>query len=128
WHVLGWSPDDNKLLLGRELDGAWPQLELFLAQVFDGSLQPVPVFGARPRAARLRARSADAANRTPAALASEARFASDGHEILLLTRQPCQRRDTVGAHEFVHLCLTDPEDGDWRQLSASVPHDVESFD
>jgi dipeptidyl aminopeptidase/acylaminoacyl peptidase len=106
---------------------ARPQLELYLADVRDGSLQPVPLFGARRRTGRVRA-SSGPNNGIPAALASEARFASDGHAVVLLTRQPCQSRDAAAAHEFVHLCLTDPADGEWRQLSASAPHDVELFD
>ncbi len=106
------------------LSAANLQLELYLADTGDGSLSPVPGFGAR----RTLRRSARASNPTPAATASAARFASDGRSILLLTQQACQSRDVSAAHEFAHLCLTDPADGDWRQLSGSEPHDVELFD
>ncbi len=63
-----------------------------------------------------------------AVLATEARFASDGRALLLLMRASCGRRDRESSSRFLHLCYTDPASGEWRALTAAIPHDVELFD
>lgn len=134
WCVLGWSIDDQTLLLGREAvaqsEGhAEPSVELYLAAVKDGTLQPVA-----PPGARARPRGSDTASSAAAmpvgsaVVATEARFASDGRALLLLTRTPCDRREREYTGRFLHLCYHDPAAGDWHALSAPLPHDVELFD
>lgn len=132
WRVLGWSIDDQMLLLGREAseseDGGDDPFELFLATLHDGSLQPVAPPGASARRRAVRVPPSEPPPPGAAVLASEARFASDGHAILLLTRTPCGRSTQDASRRFLHLCYTDAAAGEWRALSAATPHDVELFD
>ncbi len=113
------------------LDG---ELGLYLADVHSGAVVAVPPPGARRAAqalaARLAPNSAQSLRDQPLpALAVMARFASDGHAILLLTRAVCDRgHDASLTREFLHLCSTDPTAGEWRQLSAPATNDVELFD
>jgi dienelactone hydrolase len=132
WRVLGWSIDDQTLLLGREAveeseGGSDGSLELYLAAVRDGALQPVPPPGARGRPHRV-ANGSEPFHPGSAALASAARFASDGRALLLLTRGPCERHEREAGSHFLHLCYTDPAAGEWHAVTATVPHDVELFD
>src|SRR5262249_42751976 len=133
WRVLGWSIDDQNLLLGHEVlddsdDSGGEPLELYLANVRDGALQPVSPPGVRPRVRSTRLPSSEPMPPGAAVAAQAARFASDGRAILLLTRTPCGRRGPDASNHFLHLCLTDPAAGEWRAVTAAVPHDVELFD
>ena len=131
WRVLGWSIDDQMLLLGREAvdesesSGDDP-FETYLASVKDGALQAVTPHGAlRRRSVKLQPSELRPGL---AAVATEARFASDGRSLLLLTRTPCGRRGLDANSRFLHVCRTDPATGEWRAVTASAPHDVELFD
>lgn len=132
WRVLGWSIDDATLLLGRDaLDESEPggddPFEPYLASVKDGTLQPLAPPGAlRRRSVKLQSSALLTAG--SAVVATEARFASDGRTILLLTRTPCGRRELDASSRFLHLCSADPAAGEWRAITAPAPHDVELFD
>jgi dipeptidyl aminopeptidase/acylaminoacyl peptidase len=133
WRVLGWSIDDQTLLLGRDAvgeseGGNEASFELYLAAVKDGALQPVSPPGVRPRPHRIAEPASEPFHAGAAVLATEARFASDGRTLLVLTRTPCGRRERDASNHFQHLCYSDPVAGDWRAISAAVPHDVELFD
>jgi dipeptidyl aminopeptidase/acylaminoacyl peptidase len=110
------------------------EVGLYLADVHSGAVVPVPAPGARRAAqslaARLALNSGQSTRDQPLpAMAITARFASDGHAILLLTRALCDRgHDASVTHEFLHVCYTDPTAGEWRQLSAPIANDVELFD
>lgn len=133
WRVLGWAIDDQSLLVGRHAsdDGAQSggdPLELYLASVKDGALQPVAPPGARARLRSVKAEASPSMAPGAAVRATEARFASDGRAILLLTHASCARRGTDAGGRFLHLCYTDPAAGDWRAVTAATAHDVELFD
>src|SRR6185312_6776141 len=95
---LGWSIDDQTLLLGRDAleeseGGNEASFELYLAAVKDGALQPVSPPGVRPRPHRTAEPASEPFGEPfhagAAVLATEARFASDGRTLLVLTRTPC---------------------------------------
>jgi dipeptidyl aminopeptidase/acylaminoacyl peptidase len=129
WRAFDWSIDDKHLLLGRELAGEEPQSELYIAAVESGEITPVV----------LAVGAGDAARKTPAPRrvvpaaavhVRDARFAGDGHGILLLTSQasPGGAAEAGGTTQFQHLSYTDFGGHEWRELSSEASHDVERFD
>ncbi|HEX4024811.1 MAG TPA: prolyl oligopeptidase family serine peptidase [Steroidobacteraceae bacterium] len=138
WRIYDWSSDTHRLLLGRELAGTGsaggggiqtPATALYLADVDTGMVTPVAASAAAaaPSRQRRRSRLTDAAVTPAPVQAISARFAGDGHGILLLTRaQPAGGNAAAG--QYLHLGYVDASDGQWRELSAPVSHDVELFD
>lgn len=123
WHVLDWSADDQRLLLGREpapdpsagpATAARP-LEIFTAEPGSGALTPVELAHApegRP------------AKGTPAPSplhALRARFAADGRNLLLL-------RYADAPAESLQLQQLEPGAPAPHALSADTSRDVELFD
>lgn len=122
WRAYDWSIDDKRLLLGRELSsdsgggasaGGAPESELYIAAVDSGEISAVAIAGAAP-AVRVR----------------DARFAGDGHGLVLLTSHaaPGSPAMAAGGAQFQHLCYTDFGGHEWRDLSTDANHDVERFD
>lgn len=138
WHLLDWSPDDQRLLLGREtvtgdastVPGASArEMDLFTADVTSGALTPIALTRAEPgpgkATGRGRGKGRHRHEAEPTVLplrASRARFAPDGRGLLLL-----RRRDDAGA-EFEQLQQLDPGASDPRTLSVESGRDVELFD
>jgi dipeptidyl aminopeptidase/acylaminoacyl peptidase len=117
WRMLGWTPDDRRLLLGRE--SAAPQtLELYFLDLASLTLAPIQL----PVASAGRTRQAQ----PPATLrARSARMAPDGHGLLVLgSADPA----TAAQAEFATLRYIDPGTGETRELLGAPPHDVERFD
>jgi dipeptidyl aminopeptidase/acylaminoacyl peptidase len=119
--VLGWSPDDLRLLVRRTLtptasalgvasldSGEWRQLDLSA---------PPPETSARERRTRPAKGAAEPAARTPRVTA--ARFAPDGRGVLVLS-------DAAG--DFQRLRYLDPDGANTHDLSPAMDHDVELFD
>ena len=132
WHLFDWSVDDKRLLLGRELGDdslasaeAMPECEIFQADVASGELTPLSIeVASRPESGRR------AAARSVAAApvrARSARFATDGHGILLLTRQSAAAAGGAPT-PYLHLSYTDSSGREWRDVSVEAPRDVERFD
>jgi dipeptidyl aminopeptidase/acylaminoacyl peptidase len=121
WQVFDWALDDHRLLLGREptspdtdpAQGGARELELYIANLEDAGLEPLTLTRrsdnkAAPPATPLRARNA--------------RFAPDGHGIVLLGAG-----DSADGG-FWQLSYLDPIVGELRALSSQGGHDVELFD
>jgi acetyl esterase/lipase len=117
WRIFGWSPDDQRLLLGRERDGT-EELELNFVDLQTGSLAPIQL----AVSAGVRGHRAAA---PPTLRALSARIAPDGHGLLVLgLPDPAAG---PGA-EFVTLRYVDPGTGEARALLPAMTHDVERFD
>ncbi len=137
WRVYDWSIDDRRLLLGRELpasDGApaargAPECEIYLADALSGELTPVAPASTPSPKGRHHAADRSAAAPMPAH-ARAARFASDGHGIVLLTNQAAPGGGSAGGPgpQFLHLSYTDVSGAEWRPMSLASAHDVERFD
>jgi len=141
WRIFDWSADQRRLLLGREpgatgtadTSPADTATTLYIADVDSGRVTPVAASAAD--AATSRHHRTRAANGSPGSVAVQAiaaRFAADGHGIVLLTyQQPSGGSLTTG--QYLHLSHVDlsaghSPDGRWRELSAPTSHDVELFD
>jgi hypothetical protein len=117
WSVFGWSPDDRRLLLGRE-SAETEQLELHFVDLQGGAVAPVQL--AHTAAAR-----GHRAQAPPTLRAVSARIAPDGHGLLALGLPDSA---TAPGAEFVTLRYVDPGTGESRELLPGMPHDVELFD
>jgi len=144
WRIFGWSADQRRLLLGREpappgaagtTDGgtAASVATLYIADVDSGSVTAVAA-SATDAAKSRHHRSSEAGDAPGSApvQAVAARFAADGHGIVLLTRQQSARGNLTES-QYLHLSYLNLSDGParagrWRELSAPAPHDVELFD
>ena len=123
WHLFDWSPDDQRLLLGRETlsadssagANAVTDFELFTAEVSSGTLSPLELVH-KPE-------GKGAASSMPLR-ARQARFAPDGRSVLLL-RGPDAANS--GA-DFCQLQAFDPGSADTRALSVDAARDVDLFD
>ncbi len=141
WRIYDWSSDQRRLLLGREpgtggngdagAASAEPDsaadsgaAELYIADVGSGTVTPVAAADTATPRRRHRRRTAGPADVPAPVRAVTARFASDGHGIVLLTRE--QPGDLNG--QYLHLAYIDSTDGHWRELSTPASHDVELFD
>ncbi|HLK71712.1 MAG TPA: prolyl oligopeptidase family serine peptidase, partial [Steroidobacteraceae bacterium] len=128
WHIEGWSADDRHLLLLRlpVMATATTEGQLQIVDVMSGEVSPVPQASARP--AHETPPAEDAALR-----ASSARFAADGHSLLVLTHGMAaagagRSADRItGADRFLHLAAFDPSTGRSQLLSAALMQDVEQF-
>ena len=132
WHAYDWSIDDKRLLLGRELPGASaaggaPQSELYIAAVDSGEISPVAIAGPAAEAGRKKPPPKPSA--AAAVQVRDARFAGDGHGIVLLTSQagPGARAAAAAGAAFQRLCYTDFGGHEWRELSTEAGHEVERF-
>jgi len=131
WRVFDWSSDDQRLLVGRETVAAQPEsggrvdsdADLFIADVASGELTAV---GAPHKE---EAHKADNKLKAPPAApaaplrARAARFAPDGHGILLLGRN-----QGASAPDFRQLEYIEPASGEARVLSNDPAREVELFD
>jgi dipeptidyl aminopeptidase/acylaminoacyl peptidase len=119
--VLGWSPDDRRLLVRRAVtptasilaiatpdSGEWRVLDL---------AAPPPEAAAAQRHSRKGKRVATAAAATPQVAA--ARFAPDGRGVLVLSN---------AEGEFQRLRYLDPDGDGTHDLTPALEHDVELFD
>ena len=98
WTPLDWSLDDRTLLLRQSLSAT--ESHLYLADVATGAVTPID-----PSGRKFAIRSA--------------RFAPDGHGIYLVS-------DATG--EFSELRYLDLATHESRDLTASIPWDVDAFD
>ena len=125
WRAFDWSPDDQRLLLGRESAGvdsspggaaAAADLELFTAELATGTLTALQLArrvegrGPPPPPVPLRARLA--------------RFAPDGRGLLLL-RSP---EGADNGADFWQLQAFDPGSSETHALSIDTARDVDLFD
>jgi len=124
WQVYDWAADDQRLLLGRAaVESAHGDAQLFIADLERGTLTAVTRSSDAPAGARGQHAPAPA---PPPLTVRSALFASDGHGLLLLTRE--RGRAEAGESEFLHLSYLDSITGRWRDLSAPAEHDIERFD
>ncbi|HWG76169.1 MAG TPA: prolyl oligopeptidase family serine peptidase [Steroidobacteraceae bacterium] len=125
WRIDGWSADDRHLLLSLSAAAAAPTAEaaLQIADVATGQLSPVTL-PADSTARRSQARRRhDVSSQGAALQAVSARFAPDGHGLLLLTHA----LGGSGSQRFLHLVQVDPISGRVQVLSAAASEDVEQF-
>ncbi|HEX4051393.1 MAG TPA: prolyl oligopeptidase family serine peptidase [Steroidobacteraceae bacterium] len=126
WRIEGWSGDDRHLLLSRSAAAAAPTAEasLQIADVSSGELSAVSLAaddaGGHSQARRHRG---EPAQQSAALQAVSARFAPDGHGLLLLTHG----LGGSGSQRFLHLVQVDPITGHSQVLSAPASQDVEQF-
>jgi dipeptidyl aminopeptidase/acylaminoacyl peptidase len=120
WQVYDWSGDDKRLLLGREPStGNDAEMQLFIVEADSGEINPVA------------ASSGSGRNAASVPLhARDARFATDGHGIVLLTNQPpaAAGGSAASSSRFVRLVYVDPRSQEWRNLGGNSNFDVERFD
>jgi dienelactone hydrolase len=115
WRVLDWSPDDQRLLLGRETTAAESaELELFTADVASGTLSPLEL----PH----KAEGKGAATASVPLRAKLARFTADGRGLLLL------RTGDAAGGDFLQLQRLDTGSAEPQALSLQATRDVELFD
>ncbi len=116
WRVLDWSLDDQRLLLARaptRPPAKSSDAALFVVDINTARLSPIP-FGS----------AAEAAATQPI---SAARFAGDGHSILLSSFRPADGTLGTSAGNFLHVSqLT--AGGTWLDLGPMTGQDVEWFD
>jgi dipeptidyl aminopeptidase/acylaminoacyl peptidase len=121
WRIFDWSLDDKRLLLGRSASAAaaLSDPQLFIVDVGDGEIAAVNAGSVG---------SGKNATSTPVH-ARDARFAPDGHGVVLLTDQvpPGSAADS-NRGKFHHLVYLDPHGSGWRDLTPNAAHDVERFD
>ncbi|MGH8206357.1 MAG: prolyl oligopeptidase family serine peptidase [Steroidobacteraceae bacterium] len=132
WRIYDWSADQRRLLLGREPDSAGAAsapdaTALYVADVDTGMVTPLAAKTAAvtSRQGRRHRPSGSAVAGAPVR-AITARFAADGHGVVLLTREQSAGGGPTG--QYLHLSYIDSSDGSWRELSAPTSHDVELFD
>jgi dipeptidyl aminopeptidase/acylaminoacyl peptidase len=123
WHVYGWSGDDKQILLAREPSSS-PETDddsatsndrpLYIVQVDSGEISPVTASSGSGKTLS-----------SVAVHARSARFASDGHGLILLTNQTLAPATAASALRLVYMDLHGQE---WRTLSGSTPSDVDRFD
>jgi dipeptidyl aminopeptidase/acylaminoacyl peptidase len=124
WHVFDWSGDDRQMLLGREPSSspesdadntAASDRQLFIVQVDSGEINPVTTTTGSGKALT-----------SVTVHARAARFASDGHGLILLTSQSPAPAPAGSAS--LRLVDMDLHSQQWRTLSGNTPYDVERFD
>jgi Tol biopolymer transport system component len=126
WHVYDWSTDDRRLLLGREpsvtvdsdADGASAsEQQLFIVDAQSGEINAVTVSTGSGKTAS-----------SIAVHARNARFASDGHALILLTSQTPAAGASGPAMRSLRLVSLDLRSQALHTLSGNTPYDVERFD
>jgi dienelactone hydrolase len=134
WRAYDWSIDDKRLLLGRELSadnsaaaaagaGSATESELYIATVDSGEISAVAIAGAAADGGKRKPPSKPSA--AAAVRVRDARFAGDGHGIVLLTSQAGP--GAAAGSAFQRLCYTDFGGHEWHDLSAEASHEVERF-
>ncbi len=133
WRVFDWSIDDKHLLVGREAPGAdpGPEAELYLADVDSGAIRAVGFAGGTADGAGAhggaRKRASTASDATPIAV-RDARFATDGRGLMLLSRATPPGAAAGAGGQFQRLAYLELDGHQWRELSSDAEHDVEQFD
>jgi len=137
WRAYDWSIDDKRLLLGRELPGASaagagsargaPESELYIAAVDSGEISAVAIAGPAADTGKKKKPPPKANAAAAAVRVRDARFAGDGHGIVLLTSQAGPGGASAAATAFQRLCYTDFGGHEWRELSTEAAHEVERF-
>jgi len=138
WRVYDWSIDDKRLLIGR--DGQ-SDSELYLAEVDSGEITPVGFSGsaADRSAAHAGTKAAPRASTAAAIPVHDAKFATDGRGILVLSHFTAPGSGASGSggaggaagsagSQFQRLAYVDLVGHEWRELSTDEHHDVEYFD
>jgi dipeptidyl aminopeptidase/acylaminoacyl peptidase len=123
WRLLDWSGDDKRVLLGREPGTAAASVQLFIVDVDSGEITPV---GSAQAAGKSRAGSKGIAA-LAAVSVHDARFATDGHGIVMLTTQSAPGQAAASAPDAVRLVYLDLHSEQWHDLSSSGSHDVQQF-
>jgi Tol biopolymer transport system component len=122
WHVYDWSSDDHQMLLGRE-PSSLTESDTDGPNANDRQLYTVSLDTGEVNA--VTASTGSGKNLVSVAVhARAARFASDGHGLLLLTDQA----PGGAASSTQRLIYMDPHAQEWRALSGNTPYDVERFD
>lgn len=103
WSPLDWSLDGQKLLLQQSVSTA--ESHLYLADVTSGAVAPIDLSGAKSSPDKIAVRAA--------------RFAPDGRGIYLIS-------DASG--EFAELRYLDLLTHETRDVTASIPWDIDQFD
>jgi dipeptidyl aminopeptidase/acylaminoacyl peptidase len=103
WSPLDWSLDGHQLLLRQSLSAA--ESHLYVADVATGSVTPIETSDAKPSGGKIAIRAAC--------------FAPDGRGIYLVS-------DATG--EFAELRYLDLVTHQSREVTASIPWDVDAFD
>jgi dipeptidyl aminopeptidase/acylaminoacyl peptidase len=138
WRIFGFSPDDRRLLLGRETlsTDAAPgnpaqvplEPELYLADLAGGDPTPVllhPDAAGKARG-KPRHRGKGPPSPQPAVRSALARFAPDGRGILFIGSAGSASGGP--GSDFRQLWYLDPGSGEARLLSDGADHDVDLFD
>jgi dipeptidyl aminopeptidase/acylaminoacyl peptidase len=136
WRIYDWSADDRHVLLGRAASTGSPDsgetdprpMDLYELDVASGDLSAVS-YGSHVATAVART----AGKRKPhvggpALPVRGARYAPDGHGLVLLTDDSGPGGSGAGSARFAHLVYLDPRNSEWRSLAASPAHDVGRFD
>ena len=123
WHVYDWSSDDRQVLLGREPSSS-SESDADSVTANDRQLYTVNVESGEVSAVSSSSGSGKKIV-SVAVHARSARFASDGHGLILLTSQA---PPTGAASSTQRLIYLDPHNQQWRALSGNTPYDVERFD
>jgi dienelactone hydrolase family protein/WD40 repeat protein len=153
WRIFDRSADDRRLLLGRTASSGGNggggnggggnadavevesrTADLYELQTDNGDLSPVGAAAksSRPAPRTTRGRLGKSALKAHVGSAATvqvraARYAPDGHGLVLLTDQSAPGDTGSGPH-FEHLVYLDPDDSQWRTLAAPTGHDVVRFD
>jgi predicted esterase len=132
WRVFDWSIDDKRLLLGRD---APPDSELYVAQVDGGELTAI-VFATSSGSGSGSGKPVHGTGNAAPIQVHDARFATDGRGILVLSRfaapggvaGDAASGDGATGGPFQRLAYIDVGGHEWRELSTDDRHDVECFD
>jgi dipeptidyl aminopeptidase/acylaminoacyl peptidase len=118
WFVLGWSPDDTKLLLWKYV--SINESYLFVADIASGMLTPLEG-AADEKRSRTDGKSRSGDRKKPNGIVgiTDAKFAPDGRGVYLIS-------DEEG--EFAQLRYYDPVTHEKRTVSPDVNWDVDAFD
>jgi dipeptidyl aminopeptidase/acylaminoacyl peptidase len=122
WRLLDWSGDDARVLLGREQGTDTATVQLYIVEVDSGEITPLGTAGATTA----KASAVSKANPQTPLMARDARFATDGHGILMLTTQSAPGQAAIAA-ESVRLVYLDLHSQQWHDLASNGSHDVQRF-
>ena len=116
------------MLLGREPGSAGANaastrsdMQLFIADVDSGEVNPI---GSSATGGKLSVSGKGQSPSSTPIQARDARFATDGHGIVMLTKQPAPAAAAANASAFARLVYLDLHNEQWRDLSISGSHEV----